>query len=259
MEIILDLPLFLGIFVCIASISISGFFVAYISRKILIKRLTKQHERIGRLLFRVTAGLIALLVSLSYANERVRNDKIVDTMEKEASTLSTIAMRLHHFKSDQAVSAYAKIKEYVELTIKDDWKNIGQDPYFSKMTQSLVDAYYLVGDMPVHSEFEMIEKKMILSEISSILNLGQVRVYSEFPSTPYLIYILLCGLTFMWIFYAVYQLDKVSVLYLTLYNSLIAILIYFVFSLSNPFIGPLKVKPQSLIVVKTKGFDIHQK
>ena len=61
----------------------------------------------------------------------------------------------------------------------------------------------------------------------------------------------------MWIFFTVYQLDVVSLLFLTLYNVLIAILIYFVFALSNPLIGPLKVKPHSLTIVKTKGFEMY--
>lgn len=219
--------------------------------------MTKQHERVGRLLFRVTAGLIALLVSLSYANERVRNNKIVDALEEEAALIINVGMRLNHFESVEAESAFKKIYDYVEFTINDDWKYMGSDPYFSNITQSLVEAYYLTTSIATNNEFEDLEKKMILNDLNEIISLGHKRVYSELPSTPYLIYILLSGLTFMWIFFSVYKSDFVSILFLTLYNVLVAILIYFVFSLSNPFSGPLKVKPESLIVVKTKGFDVY--
>ncbi len=257
LETLLDLPLFLGLFIFVLTISAAGLIVAFFSRKMLKNRLTKQHEKVGRLLFRVTAGLIALLVSLSYANERVHNNKIVDAMEIEAAMIITVGMRLNHFESDEAKNAYKKIYDYVELTINDEWKNMGSDPYFSRTTQSIIEAYYLTTKIPTNNESEALEKIIILNGINEIISLGQTRVYSELPSTPYLIYILLCGLAFMWIFFSIYEPDFVSLLFLTLYNVLIAILIYFVFSLSNPLTGPLKVKPQSLIVVKTKGFDMY--
>jgi len=257
LEALLELPFFLGLFICVLTISSAGLIVALFSRKMVKNRLTKQHEKVGRLLFRVTAGLIALLVSLSYANERVHHNKVVDAMEKEAAIIITVGMRLKHFESDEAKNAFRKIYDYVDLTINDEWKNMGSDPYFSRITQSLIEAYYITTSIPTNNESEVLEKTMVLNDINEIISLGQTRVFSQLPSTPYLIYILLCGLAFMWIFFSVYKPDFVSLLFLTLYNVLIATLIYFVFSLSNPFTGPLKVKPQSLIIVKTKGFDIQ--
>ena len=56
------------------------------------KSIQKEREKVGRLLFRVSAGLIALLVSLSYANERVRQSKIIDSMEEEASLLVKVSI-----------------------------------------------------------------------------------------------------------------------------------------------------------------------
>lgn len=219
--------------------------------------MNKQHEKVGRLLFRVTAGLIALLVSLSYANEKVRQTKIIDSMEEEASIIINVSLRLSHFNSVQAANAYKKINDYVELTINDDWTDIKNDPYFSISAQSLIEAHNLILKIPTNNESEILEKKIMLTEFNDLIKLSQIRIYSQHTSTPKLIYILLCGLTFMWIFFTVYQLDVVSLLFLTLYNVLIAILIYFVFALSNPLIGPLKVKPHSLTIVKTKGFEMY--
>lgn len=233
--------------------------VIKLSKMLIANKITKQHEKIGRLLFRVTAGLIALLVSLSYANEKVRQTKITDSMEVEASTIITVSMRLTHFDSDEAKNALTHIMNYVEFTIEDDWKNIEKDPFFSKITQSLTKAYKLVLKIPTKNNADEHTKEMILTDLNEIIKLSQIRIYSQNASTPYLIYILLIGLTFMWIFFTVYKVDVISVTFLTLYNTLIAVLIYFVFSLSNPLIGPLKVKPESFILVKTKGFDLYQK
>lgn len=259
MEILLELPLLLALSIAVLSIALSGIIIVFLSRKLIRKRITRQHERIGRLLFRVIAGLIALLVSLSYANERVRQTKIIDAMEEEAAIIINISMRLNHFQDDKAKAAYNKIVNYVNLTIKDDWKNVEDNPFFSRVTQSLIEANYLVLQITAANEIEEFEKQMILNDLDDLIKITQIRVYSHHVETPYLIYILLCGLGFMWIFFSVYKIDFVSLSFLTLYNVLIAVLIFFIFSFRNPFVGPLKVKPHSLIIVKTKGFDQYLK
>ena len=91
-------------------------------------------------------------------------------------------MRLSHFNSIEAKNAYEKIKDYVELTIHDDWKNVEHDPYFSRITQSLIEANSFVLKIPTTNETEALEKKMILSDIDEILKLSQIRVYSPLGS-----------------------------------------------------------------------------
>ena len=259
LEFLLELPLALGLFLFILFISSAGIIIVYLFKKLIGNRMTKQHEKVGRLLFRVIAGLIALLVSLSYANERVHQSKIIDSMEEEAAIIIAVSMRLSQFNSIEAKTAYTKINEYVALTIDDNWENIENDPYFSRITQSMIEAHRQILKIPTENESEILEKKMILSDVNDIIKLSQIRVYSQHTSTPHLIYILFIGLLFMWVFFTVYTLDLVSLLFLTFYNILIAVLIYFVFSLSNPLIGPLKVDPYAFTIVKTKGFDMYSK
>jgi len=259
LEKILELPLLIGLLITASSVSLAGIIIVSISKKLIKNSITKQHGRIGRLLFRVVAGLIALLVSLSYANEKIRQNKIVDSMEEEASMIINLSMRLKHFEGEEAADAYKKIVNYVELTISDDWENVDDNPFFSRITQSLIEANYIILQIPVTNDIEKFEKEMILNDLNELIKLTQIRAYSHHVTTPYLIYILLFGLTFMWIFFAVYEINVISLSFLTLYNILIAVLIFFVFSFGNPFIGPLKIKPHSLIIVKTKGFDQYQK
>ncbi len=87
----------------------------------------------------------------------------------------------------------------------------------------------------------------------------QVRIYSQHTMNPYLIYILFVGLVFMWVFFTVYNLDIISLSFLSLYNIFIAILIYLIFMLSNPLIGPLKLDAHSFNILKTKGIDVKLK
>jgi len=152
LEFLLELPLALGLFIFILFISSAGIIVVYLFKKLIGNRMTKQHEKVGRLLFRVIAGLIALLVSLSYANERVHQSKIIDSMEEEAAIIIAVSMRLSQFNSFEAKTAYTKINEYVALTIDDNWENIENDPYFSRITQSMIEAHRQILKIPTENE-----------------------------------------------------------------------------------------------------------
>ena len=78
---------------------------------------------------------------------------------------------------------------------------------------------------------------------------------SSYTPTLYLINILIIGLVFLWVFFTVYDLDLISLSFLSLYNIFVAILIYLVFMLSNPLTGPLKIDAHSFTILKAKGYD----
>lgn len=256
MEFLLKLPIWLGIIVVVIIITTGGLFVVTLVKKRIGSKIKKQHEKVGRLLFRVTAGLIALLISLSYANERIEQNKLIDSMELEASILVNVFLKLETFNSKEAKFIKTKLIEYIELTIDDDWSSVEANPFFSKSSKTLIEVYHLTRNLSTTSNNQEILKNDIISEVSQITKLMQVRIYSHRTVTPFLIYILLIGLVFMWVFFTVYNLDVITLTFLSLYNIFIAILIYFIFMLSNPLIGPLKLEPHSFMIIKTKGIDI---
>lgn len=192
LEFILKLSFWQGLFLTMVSIALIGAAVIFLVKKYVSPHLKKQHEKLGRLLFRVTAGLIALLISLSYAHERVAQGKIMDALEEEASSLVNSALIL---------------------------------------------------------------KNKLLNNLDRIIQLMQVRIYSQSVLVPNLIYILCMGLLFMWIFYTVYPVDFISMGFITLYNLFIGTLIYFVLALSNPLAGTLKINAHSFEVIQSKGIE----
>lgn len=255
LEFVLNLSFWQGLFLTTITIGILGIIVILLAKKYLATHLKKQHEKVGRLLFRVTAGLIALLISLSYANERVSQGKIIDALEEEASLLVNTAFVLNFFDSDESDLIRDKIIEYVDLTIKDDWKTVDSNPFFSDATNQLKEAYILTANLStVNSNEEMLKNK-VLNNLDRIVQLMQVRIYSQTVLIPNLIYILCLGLLFMWIFYTVYPVDLISLVFISLYNLFIGTLIYFVLALSNPLAGPLKINAHSFEVVQSKGIE----
>ncbi len=255
LEFILNLSFWQGLLITTLSIGLIGFLVILVVKKYVSPHLKKQHEKVGRLLFRVTAGLIALLISLSYANERVAQGKIIDALEEEASLLVNTAFVLTIFDNAQSDIIHEKIIDYIDLTLKDEWKTVGSNPYFSEATNRLKEAYVLTSQLTTLNSDEQMLKSRLLDNLDSIIQLMQVRVYSKTVLIPNLIYILCLGLLFMWVFYTVYPVDLISMSFISLYNIFIGTLIYFVLALSNPLAGPMKIKAHSFEVIQSKGIE----
>jgi len=258
MDFLLKLPVWMGLLIVILTITISGLIVVTQTKKIISKRLTKQHEKVGRILFRVTAGLIALLISLSYANEKVNHSKILDSIESESALIVGIIINLKLYETKESSIITEKISDYINLTLKDDWKNIDSNPYFNEANRSLIEINNLIYSLPVNSKKQELIKNNLINNVHEVIHFMQIRIYSQITVVPYLIFILVVGLIFLWIFFTVYNLDLISLLFLSLYNVFIAILIYFVFLLSNPLVGPLKIDAHSFTIIKTKGFGMKQ-
>ncbi len=255
LKFILEFTFWQGIFLTTFVVGLSGLIVILVAKKFLSPHIKKQHEKIGRLLFRVTASLIAFLISLSYANERVAQSKIMDALEDEAALLVSTIILLREMDTPESKNIENKISEYIDITIRDDWQAVENDPYFSEGPQTFSRAYSMTLKLnPSNREQEIMQTKM-LSNFDQIIRLMQVRIYSNPVLMPSLIYILCIGMLFMWIFYTVYTIDIISLGFISLYNIFLGVLIYFVFALSNPLVGPLKIEAHAFEIMQEKGIE----
>jgi len=255
MDYLLELTAWQGLLIVVTVITLSGLIVVTQVKKRIKHKINKKHEKIGRLLFRVTAGLIALLISLSYANERLEQYKILDSMEMEASLILNAVLKLNMLQSKEAEDIKENIKKYINATISDEWKYINANPFYAETTNLISKINQLAYHLPVKNQNEIKIKSDIIDDFNEVTKIMQVRIYSQHSITLYLIYILCIGLVFMWVFFTVYNLDIISLSFLSLYNIFVAVLIYLVFMLSNPLVGPLKVDAHAFTILKTKGFD----
>jgi hypothetical protein len=254
-NIFLDLSVLNGIILITLGVAIPGLIVIFIARGIVIKRITKQHERVGRLLFRVTASLLALLISLSYANEKVGYNKVVNSIEVEAALIASADLKLGMHRTELAEQVRADLLQYVQFTIDDDWNKVVTDPYISKMWGTIVRINIKVRALKDSTVMQSLLKSSIIGEVDLITKTLQIRIYSSYFHMPYLTYILGLGLFIVWCFFSVYRLDRISVFFITIYNMYIGVLLYFVIMLGNPLGGPLKIDPAPFKTLKEMGLQ----
>ena len=255
MQYFLSLSLWDGLFFASLVLVLPSFVIVFGVRYIIRNHLTKQHERVGRLLFRVTASLLALLVSLSYANEAINYNKVKGSLEEEASLIAGVVIKLALHRSNEAEMIREGLLKYVNYTIEDDWQHMVSNPYQTKMMGVMVNINTFARTLPSDTELKRILKTEIIQDMDMITKTMQIRFYSTNFRLPYLTYITALGLVISWCFFAVYQLDGISVAFLSIYNVFIAVILYFVIMLGNPLSGPLKIDPEPFNSLEQMGLE----
>lgn len=226
-------------------------FVVYLTFHYIIRSLIKKnHERVGRTLFRVSASLLGLLLSITFANQRVSYFNIKTTIEAEASKLVDIHIDLDLFNSEESKLIQVKVRDYIMSISEDGWLTLYENPFKSRQFVQFLDIYEDINRLEVKNDFEKGLKQNLKSDIDEVSDFLQARVYSTRRESNHLIYTSFFGLTVIMILFAVYPPDKITIGFLTVYVAFIGIVLYFILMMSNPLRGPLQIEPGPFLILK---------
>jgi hypothetical protein len=226
-------------------------FIIYLAIHYLIRRdLEKNHERVGRTLFRVAASLLALILSITFANQRVSYFKLKTAIEAEASKLVDIHIDLGLIDSEESRLLQVKVRDYVMTIAEDGWLALHTDPFKSRQFVQFLEIYDDINRFQVKNEFEQGIKQNLKSDIDQVSDFLQARVYSTRAESNHLIYTSFFGLTVIMILFAVYPPDKITVMFLASYISFIGVVLYFILMMSNALKGPLQIEPGPFLMLK---------
>lgn len=216
--------------------------IIYKTSYALIKnRLKKNHERTGRVLFRTTASLLALLLSFTFANQRVNYYKIKDSLELEASQLVDIWLDLQLYNTPEADEIQEKLRHYIRSILHEELPT-EENILFTPSAAIYMNLYVRISDLKVENEKQELLKSNLLSDIDEVSDFMQVRGYRSRPQSHDLIYIAGFGFIVSSILFAVYKPERISITFFSLYNAFVAIVLFFIIMMNNPMIGPFKLE-----------------
>ncbi len=232
-------------------ITIAFGLIIYLSFHFLIKdKLKKNHERVGRTLFRVAASLLALILSITFANQRVEYFKLKNSLEAEASKLVDIHLDLGLYDTQEAQLLQAKIRDYIVYISEDGWKSLENDPFMSRPFVLFREFYVEIYNLEPKTPFQVKLKENLLDDIDLISDYLQVRLYSTRTESNQLIYTSVFGLAVIMILFTVYPPDRITIGFLSLYVAFIGVTLYFILMMSNPLKGPLQIEPGPFLLLK---------
>jgi len=249
-DLLLDSSIRVGLVVFVLII-IAFSLVIYLTTHYLIKNiLSKNHERVGRILFRVAASLLGLILSITFANQRVLYFSIKNSIEAEAAALVDVKVDLDLYNSNETNLISAKIKDYIIYIAADGWQSIEADPFHSRPFVLFREIYTDLNNLEPNTPLQERLKDNMLSDIDRLSDYLQVRLYSFQEKSNPLIYTSIIGLIGIMILFAVYRPDRLSIGLLLVYISFIGIVLYFILMMSNPLKGPLQIEPGPFLILQ---------
>ncbi len=244
-ELLIHLPLYVGLplFMILVAALAAGIYL--LSRKLIESSVKKEHERVGRVLFRTSASLLALILSLTFANQRVDYIKIQNGLEEEAAKMVDIVMDLDMYQTPEATSIQPELKNYILFTLEDGWDAIVLDPFNSKPFMQFEKIYKKVHELETTNSQQVILKSAMLADIDEVSDYLQVRLYSAQQEPLNLIYTTLFGILAVMILFSVYPPNRLNLVFVSVYNIFLGLILYFVLMMGNPLRGPLQIKPKA--------------
>ena len=232
-------------------ITIAFALITYTSFHYLIKdSLHKSHERVGRTLFRVAASLLALILSITFANQRVDYFKLKNSLEAEASKLVDLHLDLELYDTEETILIQEKIRDYIMYISEDGWKSLHKDPFRSRPFVLFQEIYLEINNLEPKTSFQERLKQNLLNDIDLISDYLQVRLYSITTESNHLIYTSVFGLAVIMILFTVYPPDRITIGFLSIYVAFIGVVLYFILMMSNPLKGPLQIEPGPFLLLK---------
>lgn len=134
-----------------------------------------------------------------------------------------------------------KLREYVKVILAERWLPLTDNPTQSRTFVLFHEIYRDILRLKTENPMEETLKNSIISNFRLAAESIQIRTYQSKPDAPILVYIAIFGFIIIMILYTVYKPDRISILFLSLYNAFIGIVTYFIILLNNPLAGPLQV------------------
>ena len=240
----------IGVITFVLIIIVSGLII-YLAFHYLFRAYVKDdNKKIGDFFFKFAAGLLAFILSISFANQRVNYYKVKTSIETEASKLVDVHLDLNLYDTEASHLIQKKIRDYIVYIAETGWVSFENDPFTSEPIIMCRDIYrdiiYLEIETPQH---ESLKPKMINNMDGAITAL-QAKIYSSGLDSTHLIYTSVFGLIVLMMMFSVFPPDLITVGFLALYIAFIAVVLYFISMMGNPLKGPLQLDPGPFILLK---------
>lgn len=249
-DFLLGTSLISGIIIFVFIINLISILVYLTAHKLIKGYLQKGHEKVGRILFRVSASLLGLILSITFANQRVNYFSLKNSIEAEASTLVDIKVDVDLYGTEEASLITQKLRDYIMYVSTDGWKSLQKEPFKSKPFVLFREIYTDINKLEPQTATQVRLKDNMLDDIDYLSDYLQVRLYSSREKSNPLIYTSVFGLIGIIILFSVYPPDKLTVGFLVIYVTFIAIVLYFILMMSNPLVGPLRLEPGPFLLLK---------
>ena len=242
-EFLLSLPQLAGAIIAMVVAAVAGVAVYVFSSKLISKRFNIDLIEPMANLFRLAAIFVGLMLSFAFADVLSEKRAIDRAIAREAIAIWDTHINLKFFDTEEAHEARAKLIEYLESVVVDEWSQLESDQ-LSQRTADLRGEFtnHVFNLRPATPVQESVWSG-IMSDIDKISNHRMERLGSALAGPPVFVYIVMTGFLVSMACFGVYRPQGTLIVTVSLVSAFIGFMVYLVVALSDPYQGAFRVEP----------------
>jgi hypothetical protein len=209
----------------------------------------KESSELAVNLFRIIAGLLALLLSLTFADVRVEIGAVRNSIEVEAALLVDVYKDLSVFDSEQAREIEVKLARYVDAIIEDEWEALRKEKISERVIVIFRDLENSILFLETKTPFQQEIRVRLMEDIDAASSSRATRIIQAGRHTPVFLYVAVIGFLWTTVLLSVYKPRDKAIFFVSAYCAFFGVVTYFILALGNYFEGFGGVTPDSFILV----------
>ena len=240
---ILSLSTLAGSIFSILLTIITGLLIYFFSYKFISKYQSSEVRDETNNLFRVIGILVSLMLSLAFADVIFKTRQIENAIQRETLAIADAFKAIDRFESEQSLEAKTILVEYIQAIIEDDWPALADDK-LSQRTDVLGHRFF---DNVLELEpITPVEKQLwsnILTDIDAISDHRMTRLEGALAKPPVYIHVTFLGFLITMVCFGSYKPQIPVIAIMLLYCIFIALVLYLILAMSDPFQGAFGIEP----------------
>jgi hypothetical protein len=242
-EFLLSLSTLAGSVISMVLATAAGLLAYSVSYKLIAKYQSGDLKEPTSGLFRMVGTLIALMLSLAFAEVIVELRAVENAIEREAVAISDTFNDLQRYDIEGTREIRTILIDYTQAVIDDDWPALSNDKLGERtggLKRQLEERVWKLDPAtPVQEKLW----SQILADCDTISDYRMIRLNNALAEPPVYMYVIIFGFLITMVCFGAYRPQGPLVALVSLYTVFIGLTLYLILALSDPFQGGIGVDP----------------
>ena len=245
----LNLPAAVGLPIFVLIIVVLGMVPYLLAYSLLPAQISDETKSVAQSVFRISGALLGLLLSLTFADIRSEVTRVKDSVELEAAQVVDMYNDLARYDSEEATALLQKLIDFTKTILDEEWVKLEESRSDSKAWDLFGELQLDILELKPENERQKVLVSRLLQDIDEISDYRQERFYHAKKDPPIYLYIALFGFMITMTLFCVHPPKLASLLFMSMFSTFVAVVMYFSLAMSQPFDGPMSVSPRPFEVI----------
>jgi hypothetical protein len=219
----------------------------YVKRRLVSDETLRAHHDVARAIYALVGTIYAVILAFAVAIVWQSYTAAEATVSREANALSDVERMSRGFPVEIRRQVQEAARTYGRLVVNKEWDAMSRGESSPQADAALIEMWHAYTDMSPSDKQNPLYSQSI-QRLNELSDGRRLRLLATHDRVPLVMWILLCcGGVIMVVFAYLFAMKSVGLqsLMVALVSGMIAFTVFLIFVLDGPFIGNMKVKPDS--------------